>query len=714
MTDSVTYRGKRKEDSVNRFLAGEARRPYVLRQDISAGLKEQVGRPVGAKNESIHSPKCTCKETLVAFVGKFRSMVHVNSKSGQPPNTTAKRDTNQQNKWLLENVFDSYGNYIFCCSCIQDILGISGRRLRRLRKIKQQQASIPTIWVRKDQVSKDQTCNVVPPVDVANVIDWWANLSDDSIIELRSPPKLHNGRGNNKKVRLLKQFLEFVDNNSQPNGRRVGSHGPLYFLSSKFTRISAPYASEEGKPEQWKRRSLVYEYNRTLGHNENISSGTAKTWLKTYRPTHAICPPKTDYCEMCVECQEQARRHETIAMRLRQEGNSTEGDIRENEALAESYRMLLEEHKLDAANELIHYRQQINDSHSIYSKTMMLWSKKSKSKTEETKLRKLIDQTVFALSLDYQQSKLTPHWGFSPQPSETYYLRKLSHNIFGIVNHTLSQNAIYIVDERIAGPKNADMTISLLDHYMRNNLPSWTRHLCLFMDNGATNKSQFIIHWAMELVCRGDYDSIRMCFFVPGHGKNDVDRLFSRVSHAFDKSDVFNSGQLQALIQDTIASADICFSANNQNIVNWKNILQMKYTSFKGLKSYRDFLINRNAQGKVVVNYKECCYMGQYTYINLLRTDVGSDLDIRKELSEYTYKKKGLSPELSQDKIGDLLKMYDKFIDPLLRPEWLPNSARREISSPSVSKPSSELARQHRAALKKSRKKKKGKKRECT
>ncbi|MGA1823482.1 MAG: hypothetical protein ACMUIP_02380, partial [bacterium] len=47
----------------------------------------------------------------------------------------------------------------------------------------------------------------------------------------------------------------------------------------------------------------------------------------------------------------QARRHETIAMRLRQEGNSSEGDIRENEALAESYRMLLEEHKLDAANE---------------------------------------------------------------------------------------------------------------------------------------------------------------------------------------------------------------------------------------------------------------------------------------------------------------------------------------------------------------------------
>ncbi len=337
MTYSVSYRSKRKENSVNRFLAGEARRPYVLRRDISTGLKEQAGRLPGAKNENILPPKCACEETLVKFVGIFRSMIRVGLKPGQPPNTTANRDMNQQNKWLLENVFDSYGNYTFCCSCIQNILGVSGRRLRRLREIKQKQADISTILVRKDQVSKDQTCNIVPPANVTNIIDWWANLGNDSIIELRSTPKLHQGRGNNRKEWLLKQFLEFIDNNSQPNGRKIGSHGPLYFLDSKFTRISAPYASEEEKPEKWKRRSLVYEYNRSLGGNESISSGTAKKWLKTYRPKHAVCPQKTDYCEMCVECQEQTRRHETIAMRLRQEGNGGESEIRENEALAESY-----------------------------------------------------------------------------------------------------------------------------------------------------------------------------------------------------------------------------------------------------------------------------------------------------------------------------------------------------------------------------------------
>lgn len=80
--------------------------------------------------------------------------------------------------------------------------------------------------------------------------------------------------------------------------------------------------------------SKVYEFNRSLSQGLRISNGTAKKWLKTYRPKHAISPKKTDYCEMCVECQEQKRRYETISMRLQQNGIAYEDEIRENQALA--------------------------------------------------------------------------------------------------------------------------------------------------------------------------------------------------------------------------------------------------------------------------------------------------------------------------------------------------------------------------------------------
>jgi len=715
MADSVTYREKRRKDSVNKFLNGEARRSYILREDISCGLKDQAINRFGEESENINSSSCACQETLGKFADNFKSMLHtgqklVNRASIQQPKTANKkyRDINQQNKWLLENVFDSYGNYIFCFSCIKNILDVGGKRLHRLREIKRQQANAPTIRVRKDQVSTEQTCDVVPPATVTNVLSWWTNLEDSSIIELHNPPKLHHGKSNNSKEDLLTRFLEFIDHNSQPNGRRVGSHGPLFFLNSKFDRINAPSASQVGKPEQWKRRSLVYEYNRTLEDDKSISNGTAKKWLKLYRPKHAICPKKTDYCEMCVECQEQKRRHETISMRLQQEGNANEDEIRENKALAESYGLLLEEHKIDAANELEHYRQKTNKSRSLYHYIEELQKKESKSKEEKAKLQELIGQITFTLSLDYQQSKLTPHWGFSAQPSETYYLRKLSHNIFGIVDHTLAKNAVYVLDERVGGAKNADITISLVNHYIHQQIPSWARHLCLFMDNGATNKNQFIIQWAMELVERSDYDTIRMCFFVPGHGKNDADRLFSRISHAFYNNDVFVTEHLLKLIRDTLGPSDKCIHASSRDIVNWKGLLAQKYTSLKEIKSYRDFLIKRNAKGRVVVYHKECCYAGEYVHKELLKKNVDAGLDLTGEVKNFTYEAKGMSPDLSKEKVADLVKMYNKFIDPILRPKWLPVSHTITIPRVTTFSPSSELARDHRTALKKRNKDKKG------
>ena len=335
---------------------------------------------------------------------------------------------------------------------------------------------------------------------------------------------------------------------------------------------------------------------------------------------------------------------------------------------------------------------------SLYNHLEELRKRESKSKEEKVQLQELTGQITFTLSLDYQQSKLTPHWGFSAQPSETYYLRKLSHNIFGIVDHTLAKNAVYVLDERAGGAKNADIAISSIDHYIHQQIPSWARHLCLFMDNGATNKNQFMIQWAMELVERNEYDTIRMCFFVPGHGKNDADRLFSRISHAFHNNDVFVTEHLLKLIRDTLSLSDRCIHATSRDIVNWKGLLAQKYTSLKEITSYRDSLIERNAKGRVVVYHKECCYAGKYAHKELLKKNVDAGLDLMGEVKNFTYEAKGMSPDLSKKKMADLVKMYDKFIDPILRPKWLPASYTTTTPLVTTSTPSSGLAREHRAA----------------
>ena len=78
MNNSLSYREKRREGSVKRFLNGEARQPYVLREDIASGLKNRTNRSIGGENEIINehrrnkvSPPCTCQEALGQFADMF-------------------------------------------------------------------------------------------------------------------------------------------------------------------------------------------------------------------------------------------------------------------------------------------------------------------------------------------------------------------------------------------------------------------------------------------------------------------------------------------------------------------------------------------------------------------------------------------------------------------------------------------------------------------
>ena len=62
---------------------------------------------------------------------------------------------------------------------------------------------------------------------------------------------------------------------------------------------------------------------------------------------------------------------------------------------------------------------------------------------------------ILVLCVDYQMSKLVPYWGQSAQPGSTYYLQKLSHDIYGVVNHGTNRSTVYLFDERVS-PKSTD------------------------------------------------------------------------------------------------------------------------------------------------------------------------------------------------------------------------------------------------------------------
>ena len=79
----------------------------------------------------------------------------------------------------------------------------------------------------------------------------------------------------------------------------------------------------------------------------------------------------------------------------------------------------------------------------------------------DQKLQQLQNTFTLLLSADYQMSKLLPYWGHSPRPSLTYYLQKLSYDIYGIVDHRDGSGYLYLMNET-ADPKNTYRTISYL------------------------------------------------------------------------------------------------------------------------------------------------------------------------------------------------------------------------------------------------------------
>ncbi len=154
-----------------------------------------------------------------------------------------------QNQWLRQNVVDGYGNLIFCRDCIVASLGVHTTRLQNQRAIKQKQSHSPVIeMAKKEVIEQHLTDFVLSDDDTLTFGVWWKTLDADEMVEVQYPNERHGLAGrvsNHAKTTVMEQFLEFVDLNSQPNGRQANSYSAQFFFLPKFTRIVTPREGEK-------------------------------------------------------------------------------------------------------------------------------------------------------------------------------------------------------------------------------------------------------------------------------------------------------------------------------------------------------------------------------------------------------------------------------------------------------------------------------------
>ena len=352
---------------------------------------------------------------------------------------------------------------------------------------------------------------------------WWKTIDEDETVEVQYPHHRHGLAGkpsNHSKQEVMLQFLDFVDANSQPNGRQASSYGAQFFFLPKFTRVHAPREGEKNYNEKCS-SSVVSEFNRVQRENgkQTCGSTAAKEWLRQHRPKLALHPSMTDYCDTCKSLKEQLSREQTILNRLQQSGSAPEMEIQAIEITKADLEKELKHHKITATKARENYKSTTVKCKQDWCTINQLTAICSPTRREREKLQEAQHCFTLSISADYQQSKLVPSWGRTEQPGSTYYLQKVSHDIFGITDHRQEKSTVYIFDERI-GPKNTDHTVSLLTRYWHviSHQHPWIRRLAIFLDNAtSTNKNKYLFSWAMEMVSSGELDHLHISFMIAGH-----------------------------------------------------------------------------------------------------------------------------------------------------------------------------------------------------
>ena len=170
----------------------------------------------------------------------------------------------------------------------------------------------------------------------------------------------------------MADFLEFVDSNSQPNGRQSGSYTAQFF-HPKFSRIAPPTQGDKNYEEK-ARSALVYEFNRV---QTELGKGTcgptaASEWLHKHRPKVALHPSMTDYCDTCKNLKEELSRVQAIANRLQQSGNASESALRAQEERQHQLEEEKREHKENVTKAREYYKECVQKCKTSWNKIMHL------------------------------------------------------------------------------------------------------------------------------------------------------------------------------------------------------------------------------------------------------------------------------------------------------------------------------------------------------
>ena len=591
-----------------RLLEGSMRSAYVLKDSLTKALAEEDDDKENVVPETEKTCICSkCHPGLEALREQFENITHSYSTELQRKRSGSGtkykcRNILKENEFLRNNVFDACGNYVFCFQCILSCFKVGSQRLTRQHKLKQDLIHETLLEVQKSNLKPRQIQHVLTP-DNSAPEKYLKSLSDtDIVLVLNVVTHGLQGRvSNSAKATTKEHFKTFVKNHSTPSGRPTGTPGAKFYYLSNFTHL---YPTNKIKDyENLSSICLLSAFNRAQEELERptISAGTMCTWLKELFRDHKLFPHKSDYCDLCAQ---QAIQKQSIERSISQAKMNNPTILNSLEKKLDNLKADITDHRKHATDCHNYYNSQCKISKENYDKITL-------QATLPRRRDKLCERFEAVVSADYQQLKQIPHFGVSPQPACTYYMRKLNVDIFVIVSHFLDDKVTIIIFDETFGPKTSNHTLSFLKDLICN-YEEWITRCQIWLDNAAVNKNQFLTAWAAECVQFTRYTHIRCSFQLPGHTKFKPDVVMAPMAKSYYSSDVFTVAEFADLCRKFGEVHLVASQSPEFPIMRWKDTLPHKYSALPGIQKFHDFSAKLNATGHLMCEVKPSCCRGQW------------------------------------------------------------------------------------------------------
>eukprot|EP00171_Calliarthron_tuberculosum_P003814 IDg3814t1 len=192
----------------------------------------------------------------------------------------------------------------------------------------------------------------------------------------------------------------------------------------------------------------------------------------------SLYPHKFDACGDCERLKDDKQTIEQSFKRHRQQND--QGTLSRQAAIVALQKQMVDletehdAHLKKAAVAVQHHKDLISPARKLYDEICAAWSELTRPGHVATEAKidtfcELASAYVIEVSSDFQQDKLIPAWNDSPQPGTTYCMSGITFYIhilcfescgYAAGPSRLSRNLVFVRDERVAGPKTCDDTLS--------------------------------------------------------------------------------------------------------------------------------------------------------------------------------------------------------------------------------------------------------------